>query len=377
MPQQKRKASNAASQLDPFAVGVIAALNWEGYSHREIADSAILDKPDGDPVSFGVVGDVVRKLESDPCWRGDRQEGTGRERATTAAEDRAIVNAVVTRRGKEKMTSGKARRRAVPDVCDRTVRRRLREAGLRWLRRRRKWQVPEEALEPRMAWASRVQHSSEAFLKRWVYADGVSFYLDKTSAGAQSSKRAALGPYVWRMTEQKDALTKDCIGPSAYSKSQGDRVRVWGLLVSGHLNITVLGKGGLLNRYVYARIIRSSYKKWLRGRRNALVVQDGEKALWCEEPLEAFDELGLEVLMWHPPHSPDLNAIEYAWKLLRERLAETQPTGREERSAFLSRVYAAVAYVNRNHKATLRKLCYNQKERAEDVEELDGHRTKW
>ena len=145
-----------------------------------------------------------------------------------------------------------------------------------------------------------------------MYADGVTFYLDKTKAGAQSSKRAALGPYVWRMTEQKEALHKDCIGPSSYSKSQGERVRLWGLLVSGHLNITVLGKGGLLNRYVYARIVRSSFKKWLRGRSNALVVQDGEKALWCEEPLEAFDELGLEVLTWHPPHSPDLNAIEYA-----------------------------------------------------------------
>ena len=375
--RKRMQAGKSVAQLDAFAVGIIAALNFEGYSIRQIADSDILTKPDGEPVSFSRVGEVVRHLDRDPFWRGDRQEGSGRERATTAQEDKKIVKEVLARRGKEKMTSNKARRRSGVGISARTVRRRLNEAGLRWLRRRRKWQVPDSALEPRLEWASRVLHSSDSFLKRWVYTDGVAFYLDKTPAEAQSKKRAALGHSVWRHTEQKDALYKDCIGPSSYSKAQGERVRVWGLLVDGHLYITVLGKGGLMNRHVYAQVVRTSFKKWLRGRRNSLVVQDGEKALWCEEPMEAFRELNLEVLTWHPPHSPDLNAIEYAWKLLRDRLADTQPSSMEDRPSFVRRLYSACDYVNRHHTATLRNLCLNQKERAKDVKDATGHRTKW
>ena len=62
---------------------------------------------------------------------------------------------------------------------------------------------------------------------------------------------------------------------------------------------------------------------------------------------------------------------------LRDRLAETHPEGGEDREAFIVRLRNAVSWLNVNKRGTLRKLCRNQKVRAEDVDEQDGHKTQW
>ena len=113
MPSKKRKAKEKASgyQLDAFAVGGIAALTHEGYSFRQIEDSGAVKKADGSVVPFDTVGKVVRRLKRDKNWRGQRKEGSGRLRTTTAEEDEAMVQCVKDNRGREIMTSGKVKRR--------------------------------------------------------------------------------------------------------------------------------------------------------------------------------------------------------------------------------------------------------------------------
>ncbi len=71
--------------------------------------------------------------------------------------------------------------------------------------------------------------------------------------------------------------------------------------------------------------------------------------------------------------------LENAWSFLRSRLDATHPEGStiEGRAAFLSRLRAAVAWVNKHHRAGLLPLSFNQKERATDVKANDGHRTDW
>ena len=115
---------------------------------------------------------------------------------------------------------------AARKVTKRTLQRRLCEAGLAWLRRRRKSLVPEVHKRARRLFAQWVLSRRSGTLSRWVYSDGASFYLARTQAEHDSKKRAALGPYVWRMADGSDGMYEDCIGPSAYWKAQGTCVRV-------------------------------------------------------------------------------------------------------------------------------------------------------
>jgi hypothetical protein len=154
-------------------------------------------------------------------------------------------------------------------------------------------------------------------------------------------------------------------------------VRIWGLLVDGELKISILGEGVVMNRWEYAWLVEHRFSAWLAATPRPLLIQDGEKCLWTDEALAALDMEDIEVFEGHPPASPDLNAIENAWALLRDRLYTTEPSEVESRTEFCQRLRLAVAWLNRNHQDTLRDLCRNQKERARDVLLLKGARTQW
>ena len=102
----------------------------------------------------------------------------------------------------------------------------VREAGLRWLRQRRKTWVPQRSRKHPLTFKDRVKASSDQFLRRWVYTDGIGFYKDRTQDELDELKHKALGIYVWRGTKQEEALYKDCVGPSSYRKAQGQTITV-------------------------------------------------------------------------------------------------------------------------------------------------------
>ena len=109
---RKRKRSlsvecSVSSGTGAVIVDGILALHREGYSLREIADSGVVEKPDGDPVSSGMTGNIIRRLGAEPGWRGEWAEGSGRPWETTEVEDKAFVRTVKKCREQEKTTSGK------------------------------------------------------------------------------------------------------------------------------------------------------------------------------------------------------------------------------------------------------------------------------
>ena len=67
-PMAKHKLHDD-THLDGFAVGIIAALRDEGHTVRDIAANPLLAKPSG---HFHTVSADVRRLGSEPMWRGDR-----------------------------------------------------------------------------------------------------------------------------------------------------------------------------------------------------------------------------------------------------------------------------------------------------------------
>ena len=85
---------------------------------------------------------------------------------------------------------------------------------------------------------------------------------------------------------------------------------------------------------------------------------------------------GVGLLTNYPKCSQDLNPIEVAWRELRNRLAATQPVRRESRSALITRLRAAAAWVGNRRADYLMYFCHCQKEWARDVKDMDGARTK-
>ena len=78
------------------------------HLHHEMnpADIArIVLKPDGKThYSVTAIHNSIEKLNIDPLWRGERQDGCGAPRQTTAKQDALIVTEVFKKRGRSKVT---------------------------------------------------------------------------------------------------------------------------------------------------------------------------------------------------------------------------------------------------------------------------------
>ncbi len=150
---------------------------------------------------------------------------------------------------------------------------------------------------------------------------------------------------------------------------------------TGMLFIYILPEGETMNRWWYSWLIEVYFPRWLakafkRDYDEVFLVQDHEKALWTAEPREAMRKANVHLLTDFPKCSQDLNPIETAWRELRNRLSDTMPVERESRQAFVKRLRYAVAWLNTNRHEYLQYLCTSQKERAQDVLDLNGGRTK-
>ena len=165
-------------------------------------------------------------------------------------------------------------------------------------------------------------------------------------------------------------------------------MKIWGILANGKLDYWVLPadpnkprkRTTHMNGERYNKLINSHFKLWRQSAfgddRPCYLVQDHEKCLWQARNLDAARQAGCAVIPTYPKSSPDLNAIEGAWALVRARLETTQPVDMEDRAAFLARLRRAAHWVNTEQASALLTICANQKESARDVIRLGGARTK-
>ena len=90
-----------------------------------------------------------------------------------------------------------------------------------------------------------------------------------------------------------------------------------------------------------------------------------------------ISKVGLTLKRRFPKCSPDLNAIESVWHMIRQHLDDSAPVERETPDEFVKRLRRAVIWINTHKREQLLILCCNQKVRARDVLFLEGGKTKW
>jgi hypothetical protein len=363
--------------LGPFELGQIKAHLHHNVCPAEMA--RLVTNTDGETFSETAIRNAVEKVQEDSSFAGARKKGSGCPRKTSAAMDSAIVREVFHARGKKKVTVDYLKKKFRPlRMASRfVISDRLHEAGLKKLRRRRKTLVAKMYKNPRIKYSKWVLGRHKGRLERWCYTDGTTFFLDREASEKEHSDRAALGVDVWRMADGSDSLFSDCVGPSEYSKAQGQPVKIWGMLAMGHLSIYILEKGENMNAELYSWLIEEKFESWM-GNSEELVC-DFERCLRGNIAQEALHRIGLKLVPGYPKVSQDFNAIENIWRLLRERLLATIPPGTqvESREHFVGRAKAAVKWLNAHRKEQLWYLSTNQKERCQQCLNLKGARTSW
>lgn len=366
------------SQVGPFEAGQVKAHMEHGLGCTEIQKRLV--KANGKtPFGEAAIVRCMNKIKADASWRGQRQKGSGAPRKTTAKQDRQVIRWCLANRGKEKVNVPKLKQKFpyLRKLGDSLVEERLHDADLEWLRRRRKYIVEKQYLQPRINYCRGVKRMHTSTLEKWAYTDGTVYYLDRNEAEHEHSVRASLGTHVWRMSDNSDAMYEDCIGPSNYNKGQGIPVKVWGFLACGVLHIHILEEGETMDMYLYSELIDDKFEGWAGN--CDLLVCDYESCLRGEMALDSLEKIGMKLVEDYPVHSQDFNAMENAWKTLKDRLDETLPVKNEGREAFIKRLHAAVKWANRSRAKQLWSLSTNQKQRAADclAAKPPGGRTKW
>lgn len=179
------RSTMAGYHFTPFEVGQIKA-----HAHHGLGPAAIrkvLLKPDGiSRWSFNGISDIVKKLDAEPSWRGERAPGSGAARKTTAKEDKQIEKFILKWRGEKKVTVRFIKKEfpKLRKLSDTLVEERIQEADLKWLRRRRKSKVGTTYLQPRVEYCQGVKRKHQSTLDLWAYTDGTVYYLEQVRSSS-------------------------------------------------------------------------------------------------------------------------------------------------------------------------------------------------
>lgn len=275
---------------------------------------------------------------------------------------------------------------------DQVVQQTFGRLGYAYRDRRRKAAISDIYKPARIVYCNWLLKQAQSYLNKVAYTDGTTFFLANDEAQHTGKQRAGLGRKVWRREDGQGSLEDKNVGPSAYAKSQGKPVKIWGVWGDGHLEYWLLPevrnskgakKSANMNGDRYECMVKKHFANWKKkmfprmGKIKIPLVKDFEGFLRQPRNLKAEENAGFKTLKEHTKCSPDLNAIENAWDLLQDRLLLTAPVEIEDRSEFVTRLRRTVNWMNQNARKHGRALCRNQKKRAAQVKKLKGARCSY
>ena len=387
---RKRKQSHA--RMTPAVRNRIIGMRLVGAPRDVIRTKAC--KSDGAMPSLKAVDNILEHFSKDPDWDGGDSVAGGRKRLLTPQQEKSILKILERDVGKFIVTARYVKKK-LPElrkVRDQVVQQTFGRLGYAYRDRRRKAAISDKYKPARMVYCSWLLKQAQSYLNTFAYVDGTTFFLANDESQQTGKQRAALGRKVWRREDGSDSLEDKNVGPSAYAKSQGKPVKIWGVWGDGHLEYMLLPevrdeKGRMrsanMNGDRYECMVEKHFAKWKKtmfprmGKTKVPLVKDFEGFLRQPRNLKAEENAGFKTLKEHTKCSPDLNAIENAWDLLQDRLLLTAPVEMEARSEFVKRLRRTVTWMNTNARKHGRALCRNQKKRAAQVKKLQGARCSY
>ena len=151
----------------------------------------------------------------------------------------------------------------------RTIGRILNKKGLKYKKRRGKGNLSKVNKVKRVAYSKKLLKTPGHEFRNTAYTDGASFFLPKSWKQMRDAFTASLGPFVYR--DESEGLLPDCVGAPKYTKGQGLRVQIWGVLNGGRLRVTIVPGNVKWNQKTFARIIEKKNQalaaQWFKGSR--------------------------------------------------------------------------------------------------------------
>ena len=390
--KKKRKKQVSFARLTPAVRNRIIGMRMVGTGRAEIRKKAA--RTDGSKPSFNAVDNVLERFSKDPEWDGENSAAGGRKRLITPQQEKRILKILDRDVGKFVVTARYVKKK-LPELRklrDQVVQQTFRHLGYAYRDRRRKAAISDIYKPARLVYCNWLLKQTQSYLNKFAYTDGTTFFLANDNAQHTGKQRAGLGRKVWRREDGKDSLEDKNVGPSAYAKSQGKPVKIWGVWGDGHLEYWLLPevrnakgakKSANMNGDRYECMVKKHFASWKKktfprvGKIKIPLVKDFEGFLRQPRNLKAEEDAGFTTLKGHTKCSPDLNAIENAWDLLQDRLLLTAPVEMEARSEFVTRLRRTVNWMNQNARKSGRALCRNQKKRAAQVKKLKGARCSY